>query len=294
MTKNARGAWPFIVITFALLSLGVSARESERELDAEPNPAPGMSWTRGHIVEMAAEGVPKLKDKLLSLDLGLKPVLNGDSPICRIEEPRQNIQSEPYQKAIKLAWPFDFYANSLPTDKKSDGEANIFWVGDDRNRNGERNDPHDKTMSPHAAFSECLKFSELTWSKLHDQFIEFFTFTRGTRDADGQINFQGLVTTKTYLEKGECKAYAELCLKFEGPVGSKKCKTGEPKYKLAKIIADIDYNKAWWETVKLISETQKHDVTSLRAVVYDIDEKTGLAAMNDHTITIAEKQIFNE
>jgi hypothetical protein len=257
--------------------------------------------SRQHLVEMSSTGYDKLKDKIMSLDNAVETTIDDDGVTCEVKEPRKSKTSQ-----MSTA-PMHFYANVIGDDRVTNdtrGENDIFWNGDNFNRNG-RTDSYLKTMDPHPAFGSCLHFTLQEKSKnlkfKFDQKAQAayafgVNFRRGTPDKYGLVDFNALMEIRTYVDHSEavpsCKSYAAVCLNTGELNGKQVCQDGMWQ-QLRTIVAELNYKIAFREyfSFTTIPETEKHDVDALSGLVSDLDQN-GIPDKTGYVVKLAGKRIF--
>lgn len=244
---------------------------------------------------MMLQGYRQLEKKTLRFDVGIKEKKDQTGNLsCTLITPR------PGKAAASLPWtPFDFYGNTLSEPEHKDSLLNaqkrrdIFFVGDDFNRNG-RKDSVEWTMDPHPAFAQSLHFSNFL--PFRDQFQFSLQFSRGTRNERGLLQFAALLGVSSYVgvidSKELCWAKATLCTHVGTDSDGKPfCSTSKehPIYEVARIRAQFDYPAAAKDYMSsVVDERQKHDVKELLGDVRVLSaDGTPIGPM--HEISLAKK-----
>ncbi len=223
------------------------------------------SAERLNVVNLAIEGYSALKDHRSYLDVGVLPVFeNGTLSKCELLPPRKS------SKAASQPWfPFDFYNNVLDsstqnTQDKSNrlGEPDIFFEGDDNNRNG-REDSHRWTCHVHDAFKGSLSFSEKVIEP--DQFTFQLAFKRGV------VAYEALFRTRAFVRDGKCAAATDHCTQIEDKDGKKTCAPNGWSRQLLQVVAQANLKGALSDTLLGVTdEKAKSDVAALFAIFQNI------------------------
>lgn len=239
---------------FAVLSLSLAASALAAE-------------SRQSLVSLRVDGYDALKDDRSFLDVGVKKVDDAAGSRCEILSP------VPTTRAAKQAWaPFDFYTNIKLKVEQDEaiaagrlGEPDIFFVGDDGNRNG-KNDSHKVTRLVTDNFRGSLDFTEArrepTW------FSFLVSFKRG------KIDYQGLMSVRAWLATDKCKSALFLCTKAFKKDGQTHCEPDGWTRQVLEVIADADVPGALSDTFFSVSdEKAKNDVAAVHLRFQDLDGK---------------------
>lgn len=226
------------------------------------------SPTRLNLVTLGISGYDKLKDVKSYLDVAVEKQNSPQGPKCVLLSPRAGT------RAARHDWaPFDFYTNVLHDEEQrlEDkagrlGEADIFFAGDNNNRNG-GTDSHEWTRRPTDSFRLSMDFLERIVNK--DWFSFAIEFTRGKK-----IHYKRLVSARTWLSaKKECKASVFDCTDtFTAPDGTLRCHpTGWTRI-LSEVVAEAS-TAGYTSDVffRVTDEKAKNDVASVSIWYDDLD-----------------------
>ncbi len=225
----------------------------------------GASEVRQSLVSLRVDGYEALKNERSYLDVGVKRIEEAAGPRCEI------LSTRAASKAAKQPWaPFDFYTkinvkleqdDAIATGKL--GEPDIFFVGDDGNRNGAR-DTHRLTRVVADNFRGSLDFNEArrepTW------FSFLVAFKRG------RIDYQGLMSVRTWLEADQCRSAVFLCSKTFAKDGQTFCEPDGWTRQVLEVIAEADVAGALSDSLfSVTDEKQKNDVAAVYLRFQDLD-----------------------
>ncbi len=213
---------------------------------------------RVRLVKFVSEGYPPLKNKVSSLDVGVLEKKDGENVVCEILDPR------PKTKAASTRWaPADLYSNAqspkeFATAGARQGEKDIFWVGDDNNRNG-GTDSYQLTLGPDPVLTNSMDFEDKLATK--NGFSYRFRFTRKG------IHFETIVRVEAKALNGNCTAYAYHCDRLEGD----QCAAGAWKnFRRATVVVDV--KGALQDSFKPpTSDKERNDISALRLELSEVD-----------------------
>jgi hypothetical protein len=163
------------------------------------------TYSRHSVLAFSVTGYAALRDVRSFLDVGIEKIKEEGGHRCEILHPL------PTTKAARQPWaPFDFYTNILTAKEQKAaakegtlGEPNIFFAGDENNRN---NEGHSHKWTRQVADNFRLSLDFIKGPKVKNWFSFVIEFTRG------KIFNQRLVSTRAFLDsKGECRAIIYDC-----------------------------------------------------------------------------------
>jgi hypothetical protein len=222
--------------------------------------------SRKSLISFRVEGYDKLKDVRSYLDVATQLSTLAETPECIFLSPLAGT------KAARQPWaPFDFYTNVLNAEEQAQfkaegtlGEADIFWKGDNANRNAAKYTA-DWTHLVTDSFRGSLEFME-KWQE-RDSFGFLLRFTRGT------IDFQSLVKVRTWLENGSCQAEVVGCTDMEVVGGKTQCRPGGWNRHLLEVIAEASISGALADKFYgTIDQKKKTDVAKVHLVYKEFDK----------------------
>lgn len=218
------------------------------------------SWGAGEqrlsLIHMGVEGHKPLADVKSFLDIGV--IRRGEK--CEILFPRAGT------KAATRPWaPFDFYTNITSDEQRQKaqdagqvGEPDVFWMGDDHNRNA-ANHKHDQTREVTASFQKSLEFKEPRNGT--DSFSRVLAFTRGP------IVFSSLILVKTWARGAACAAAAFQCTKPFQREGVTECQEDGWTRKIQGVVATASASGASWDYFRGITDERlKNDVSAVEGI----------------------------
>lgn len=221
---------------------------------------------RQSLVVLSVEGYDAYKDIRSLLDIGVVASGESDALTCAIADPK------PGTKAAGRPWaPFDFYTNVLTQEEMDQeeaagrlGEADIFFDGDNHNRNRGKHS-HRWTRQVTDAFKGSLDFLQKKTDK--DSFSFLLQFTRG------KITYGGLVRARTYPKDGQCVAETVLCTKTYEADGKTHCHPDAWTKRVTDIVAEASVSGALSDKLwRVTDEKLKTDVASVSVVFQDLDK----------------------
>jgi len=130
---------------------------------------------RAHLVEFTSEGYEPYKNKVSSIDVGVLENRSDRGVECELLAPQAST------RAAKQPWaPQDLYTNVVSEQEKTEhpdrqGEKDIFFTGDDNNRNGTKQS-YQSTMIPETMLANSMDFENKKIEK--SEFTFSFRFTR--------------------------------------------------------------------------------------------------------------------
>ncbi|MBY0369372.1 hypothetical protein K2X33_01715 [bacterium] len=224
----------------------------------------GAGEKRLSLVSMGVEGYDAFAPIRSYLDIGVA----RKEAACEILSPRAGT------KAASRPWlPFDFYTNIHDDAERTKaqnagtvGEADIFWVGDNGNRNA-GNANHDATREVTAAFLGSLEFQQCR--RQTDRFSCLLAFTRGS------VVFKTLISVVAWPKEDGCTAAAFQCTKPYENEGTTHCQPDGWTRKIHEVVALASLTGAasdkFW---RVTDEKKKTDVSSVEAVFQNYDTAT--------------------
>lgn len=238
--------------------------------------------SRQSLVSLRVDGYDALKNDRSFLDVGLKKVDDAAGARCEVVSP------DAKTRAAKQAWvPFDFYTNINLKEEQDDaiangrlGEPDIFFAGDDGNRNGKA-DSHKLTRLVADNFRGSLDFSE---GRREPSWFSFLVaFKRG------KIDFIGLMSVRAWLDGDKCKSAVFFCTKTFKKGGQTHCEPDGWTRQLLEVIADADVPGALSDTFfSVTDEKLKNDVAAVHLRFQDLDTK-GQPLGGPYTEKVASK-----
>lgn len=256
VASSALGAWAFLG-QVGLVEGPPSVRDR----------AVGVS-RRVPLVVMKIAGYAPFANKRTRLDMGVLEIPTMAGLRCELLVPR------PATQASQAAWaPFDFYTNVLNESEQREqastlGEPDIFFAGDDDNRNGAA-DSHRWTMVPQRSFQASLEFGNRRMGEQTRDWAGFLVkFIRGPSGA--ALKYESLISVRAFPLGGKCEARVFQCQK-PSPSGTSCEPDGWTRW-LHEITAHADTRGALsdlWK--KPTSEREKNDVSALDGEVTDLD-----------------------
>lgn len=227
-------------------------------LSAGADPIP----KRVHLLKFVSEGYEPFKNKISSLDVAVLEKKEAEKVTCEILAPRAGT------RVAKTAWaPADLYAN-LQNEKEQKaagdrlGEKDIFFVGDDKNRNG-KNDAHDWTVFPDPSLTNSMDFLDKKVSP--HEFSYFFRFTRKG------IFYQSIIRVTAKASSDGCSAVAYICDAKSLNAEARTCADGGWR-NFRKAIVSVDVRGGLTDQLKPpASDRERNDVAALKVVLSDVD-----------------------
>ena len=224
--------------------------------------------TRKTLVSFRIEGYDKLKDVRSYLDVATTLAGTSDAPECILLSPLAGT------KAAAQPWaPLDFYTNVLTPEDQATfktegtlGEADIFFKGDDTNRNGAKFTA-DWTRRVTESFRGSLDFLEKRQERDSVGFL--LRFTRGV------VSYQTLIKVRTWLDEGVCHAEMLGCSDTEVIGGKTECRAGGWNRHLREVIAEASVSGALADKFYgTTDEKKKTDIAKVH-IVYKQYDKDG-------------------
>ncbi len=222
--------------------------------------------TRITLMTLAVEGYDRLKDVRSYLDVGISSERTETGLDCGFHTPRKGTT------AAAQAWaPFDFYTNILSKTQQEEheakgglGEPDVFFAGDDRNRNSQ-SQSHRWTRKVADNFQGCIDFLEPKRDKSNFSFL--VKFTRGL------IQFESLFSARTWAEGDRCRAAIFDCTrKVRESDGTTRCESDGWTRKVLELRAQADLKGGLSDTLfRVTEEKTKNDVASIQGLFQDVD-----------------------
>lgn len=217
---------------------------------------------RVHLLKFTTEGYEPYRTKFMSLDVGVLEKRTGDRVECELVTPRTQT------RAAGLPWaPLDFYANLRNATERQAagdrvGEANIFFAGDENNRNG-GNDAATATVVPDPMMTNSMDFMDRRTSQ-----TEISTFFRFVRTG---ILYQSLIRVKAKLVGGSCTAIAYVCNVGAVDATARTCAANGWR-QFRKTIVTADVRGGLGDQFRTpASDRERNDVAALRLELSNID-----------------------
>lgn len=233
---------------------------------------------RIQLFSLTSEGYEELEKKQMSWDIGVQETANNQGAIeCSLLRPREGTQ------AAKWEWaPLDIYYNAVDDAERTRlraqwGERDIYFEGDDLNRNGKGED-HTWTLKVPKDFRESLDFFS---RKMNDSQTRLELDIGVTR---GSLVMRRLFRVDAVLENGRCVAHAFLCTK---PDDKGICDENNWLHQIREIVAHIDVAGGLLDRARAVrSGKLKNDIESLVGLVIDLSEES----RQELEIQLAEKK----
>jgi len=209
---------------------------------------------RVHLVRFVSEGYPAYKNKVSSLDVGV----SGDNVNCELLDPQKKT------KAAAARWaPADLYTNAQTAAEfqgagARQGEKDIFFVGDDNNRNG-AGQSYQATLVADTSLTNSMDFENKVREKDSAQYG--FRFTRTG------ILYQTIIRIEAKPSKEGCTALAYVCDRVEGA----GCAAGGWK-QFRRAIVTVDVKGGLMDSFKPpASDKERNDIKELRLELSEVD-----------------------
>jgi hypothetical protein len=222
--------------------------------------------SRLSAVEFSITGYEPLSDVRSYLEAGVAEDPSDMETPCKVLEPRANTV------AAKQPWaPFDFYTNirdvaeqSAHTKTKTVGEPDIFFAGDDGNRN-RANHKHQWTRRVADNFKGSMEFTEKRLAK--DWFSFLVVFSRGA------LSNKSLLSYRTWMQKGQCQGAVFECTKrLVDTNGKSLCEPDGWTKQVSRVVAEASISGAAYD--KLFGtndEKKKNDLAALNVEYRNLD-----------------------
>lgn len=234
---------------------------------------------RLHLLQFVSQGYAPIKDKASSLDVGVMETTEESGVRCELMAPRTD------SRVAKQPWaPSDLYTNVLTeeekqTEVKRAGEKDIYFEGDDKNRNNKQ-ETYDWTLAPDTKLTNSMDFGNKTQTPSEVSFYLQFTRTG--------ISYETLLKISTIPSATGCAAYAYVCDSQALDKETRSCKTGGWR-RFSRAIVDVDVKGALMDSLKPPpSDKQRNDIKALRFSLSKVDEK-GIPVGDIYEETVAKK-----
>jgi len=218
----------------------------------------GATAKRVHLVKFMSEGYAPHKNRISSLDVGVSESKEGDKLKCELLAPKVG------SKAAAARWaPADLYVNvQTPTDFAKagarQGEKDIFFEGDDNNRNG-AGQAYTTTIATDPTLTNSMDFENKTVTA--DSVTYGFRFTRTG------ILFDTIIRIDAKPSAEGCTAIAYVCDQMSG----KECTAGAWK-QFKRAIVTVDVKGGLMDSIRPpASDKQRNDISSLRLELSEVD-----------------------
>lgn len=206
------------------------------------------------LVQFVSEGYAPHKNRISSLDIAVS------------EEKCELLSPLPKTKAATARWaPADLYVNvQTPTDFQKagarQGEKDIFFVGDDNNRNA-KGEPYTSTIATDPTLTNSMDFENKRVTATSMSYV--FRFTRTG------ILYETILRIDAKLAKDGCTALAYVCDRLNGT----ECEAGAWKQFKRAIVA-VDVKGGLMDSIRApASDKQRNDISSLRLVLSEVDDE---------------------
>lgn len=246
----------FFGATFALVSCQQSGDVSSSIDGFEFGNRLANGAKRVHLFKFTSEGYEALKNKISSVDIGL------DEGACELLAPRQGT------RAAGFPWaPADLYTNvQTEAEKKTAGprlgEKDIYFAGDDNNRNG-NGQAYDWTLVPDTSLTNSMDFLKKQVSKKEASY--FFRFRRTG------IDYQTVIRYTAHRTTTGCTAMAYVCDKGQVDTATQQCRAGGWRH-FRKVAVGVDVKGAL--TDKLIApktDKERNDIAYIKVELANVD-----------------------